>query len=121
MVSMGRMPPSNETMGGDEDLAAGDSVRPKRVRFMKTPPRFHYPFKRLTDVELQAKKEKGICFTCDEKYNIGHWCKNKELQILIMSEVDIDSEKELETVDQRAAMVENMGESVELSIIRSLD
>lgn len=34
-------------------------------------------FKRLTDSELQSKREKGFCFRCDKKYSIGHRCKNK--------------------------------------------
>ena len=37
------------------------------------------PFKRLSEAELKAKREKGLCFRCDEKYSIGHQCKNKEL------------------------------------------
>lgn len=31
-------------------------------------------FKRLSEAEFQAKKEKGLCFKCDEKYSIGHRC-----------------------------------------------
>ncbi|XP_022844824.1 uncharacterized protein LOC111367934 [Olea europaea var. sylvestris] len=36
-------------------------------------------FKWLSQVEIQAKKEKELCFRCDEKYTIGHRCRNKEL------------------------------------------
>lgn len=44
------------------------------------------PFKHLTYLELQAKKEKGLCFLCDEKYSIGYRCKNKELLVLVVSD-----------------------------------
>ncbi|PON83239.1 hypothetical protein TorRG33x02_209430 [Trema orientale] len=40
--------------------------------------------KRLTDSELQARKAKGLCFHCDEKYSVGHCCKNKALQVLVV-------------------------------------
>lgn len=44
-------------------------------------------FKRLTDVEFKSKKEKGLCFRCDERYTVGHWCKIKdqcELRVLLV-------------------------------------
>lgn len=37
------------------------------------------PFKKLSEAELKSKKERGLCFPCNEKYSIGHKCKNKEL------------------------------------------
>ncbi|XP_074324569.1 uncharacterized protein LOC141661456 [Apium graveolens] len=41
-------------------------------------------FRRLSEAEMQEKREKGLCFRCDEKYGPGHRCKNKELQVLWM-------------------------------------
>ncbi|TYK28909.1 ty3-gypsy retrotransposon protein [Cucumis melo var. makuwa] len=44
------------------------------------------PSKRLTDAEFQAKREKRLCFKCEEKYHVGHRCKakeQKELRILV--------------------------------------
>ncbi|RVW92924.1 hypothetical protein CK203_040429 [Vitis vinifera] len=35
------------------------------------------PIKRLTESELQARREKGICFKCDEKFSLGHRCKKE--------------------------------------------
>ena len=43
------------------------------------------PIKRLTESELQSRKEKGLCFKCDEKFSPGHRCK-KELRVLLMHE-----------------------------------
>ena len=34
--------------------------------------------KRLSDAEFQARKEKGLCFRCNEKYSHDHRCKNRE-------------------------------------------
>ena len=47
------------------------------------------PSKRLTDAEFQAKREKRLCFKCEEKYHVGHRCKakeQKELRILVVQE-----------------------------------
>nr|ACY01928.1 hypothetical protein [Beta vulgaris] len=39
--------------------------------------------RRLSEKELQYKREHGLCFRCDEKWAIGHRCKKKELSILL--------------------------------------
>lgn len=33
--------------------------------------------RRLSEKELQRKREKGECFRCDEKWSVGHRCKKK--------------------------------------------
>lgn len=48
-------------------------------------------FKRLTDAEVQVKRERGLCYRCDEKFTVGHRCKNKELQVLVVREMEADS------------------------------
>lgn len=57
-------------------------------------------FRKLNDKELQAKREKGECFRCDEKWSIRHRCKRKELSVILMQGEDGDDEPEetLETV-----------------------
>ena len=47
------------------------------------------PFKRLTPAEMAAKREKGLCFNCDEKFVSGHRC-------LYMLEVVDDGDEEAE-------------------------
>lgn len=42
--------------------------------------------RRLSDKEWQSRKEKGLCFRCDEKWVIGHKCKKKELSVLVAQE-----------------------------------
>ncbi|KAK2358597.1 hypothetical protein QL285_095771 [Trifolium repens] len=49
-----------------------------------TPPRTATPIKRLTPQELQARREKGLCYNCDDKYAPGHRCK-RSFHILIVS------------------------------------
>ena len=36
------------------------------------------PTKRLSDAEFQSRKEKGLCFRCNEKYSHDHKCKTEE-------------------------------------------
>lgn len=61
------------------------------VNFKATSPsttRFSGEVKRLTEKELQEKKEKGLCFRCDGKWGIGHRCPRKELSVLLVEEED---------------------------------
>ena len=51
------------------------------------------PTKRLSDAEFQARKEKGLCFRCNEKYSHDHKCKAKELRELRMLVVKEDNEE----------------------------
>ena len=44
---------------------------------------------RLTDAEFQARREKGLCFHCEEKFQPGHKCK-KQLNILLVHDEDED-------------------------------
>ncbi|XP_031263269.1 uncharacterized protein LOC116121451 [Pistacia vera] len=45
-------------------------------------------FRRLTEAEIQVKRERGLCFRCDEKFGPNHRCKSKSLQILLAWEDD---------------------------------
>lgn len=54
--------------------------------------------RRLGEKELQYKRERGLCFCCDEKWAVGHRCKRKELSILLgieEGEVDCGSFEDL--------------------------
>ena len=51
-------------------------------------------FKRLTESEIQAKRAKGLCFRCDEKFSPGHRCKDRTLQVLTVSDEEFEREAE---------------------------
>jgi hypothetical protein len=40
-----------------------------------TPPKPQTPIKRLSPEELQARRDKGLCYNCEERYQRGHRCK----------------------------------------------
>ncbi|KAL4012849.1 hypothetical protein IC575_024994 [Cucumis melo] len=57
--------------------------------------------KRLPDAEFQARKEKGLCFRCNEKYSADHRCKMKELRELKTFVVKKEGE-EYEIIEENA-------------------
>ena len=44
----------------------------------------------MSDKELQEKRAKGLCFRCDDKWNVGHRCKKRELGVLLLEGDDED-------------------------------
>lgn len=50
--------------------------------------------RRLSENELQHKREKGLCYRCDDKWSFGHRCRRKELSVLLSQE-DEDEDEEL--------------------------
>lgn len=67
--------------GGSTSVSSGGPVQSHTSH---TP---HLPIKKLTPAELKERRDKGLCFTCDEKFVYGHKCKNRML-ILCASEED---------------------------------
>lgn len=53
------------------------------------------PAKRLSNAEFQARRDKGLCFRCDERYHAEHKCKAKEQRELRMFMVRENNEVEL--------------------------
>lgn len=40
----------------------------------------------MFDAEWQARREKELCFRCDERKTLSHQCKNRELKVLLVQE-----------------------------------
>lgn len=47
-----------------------------------------FPIKYLTPVEQDARRAKGLCFNCDERFHRGHHCKAKIFLLLLIIEDD---------------------------------
>lgn len=64
------------------------------------------PFKRLIEEKLQNPRYTGNCYRCVEIFFMGHRCKNKQLQVLLVEEDDTegDIEEEEEESDQPALL-----------------
>lgn len=57
-------------------------------------------FRRLTLAEITEKKQKGLCFHCDQKYEPGHDCRKKKLYMILDEDSPFDdSAKEDMTIE----------------------
>ena len=50
-----------------------------------------FPINKLTPAELKIRREKGLCYNCDDKYAPGHKCKSKFI-LLISNDDEQDME-----------------------------
>lgn len=42
--------------------------------------------KRLAEKEWQDKKAKGLCYRCDDKWSLGHRCRVKEMNVVLVDD-----------------------------------
>ncbi|XP_027905965.1 uncharacterized protein LOC114165577 [Vigna unguiculata] len=84
------------------------SSKPVSIRNSSFPPQSspntnNPPIKRLSTAELQNRREKGLCYYCDDKYKPGHKCK-KQFMLLIAESEDAEGDLtrllQAETQDQ---------------------
>ncbi|GKD49207.1 ty3-gypsy retrotransposon protein [Tanacetum coccineum] len=55
--------------------------------------------KKLSPAEMQLRREKGLCFTCDETYTWNHKCPNKQYMVLLTSNEDVDPSQVIDSLD----------------------
>ena len=53
---------------------------PKSPPLLESRPRL--PIKRISPTQMEERKKKGLCYNCDEKWALGHKCKNAMLFLL---------------------------------------
>ena len=78
------------------------------------------PTKRLSDAEFQSRREKGLCFRCEEKYHVGHRCKakeQKELRTIVVKE----NREELEIVEEDYYEAEAEFKNTEVENVKNLN
>ncbi|KAF7831606.1 Retrotransposable element Tf2 [Senna tora] len=73
-------------------------------------------YRRLTDEEIKRKHELGECFTCDEKWSLAHKCKNKRLNIIILSDLEEGEEDGDEFLLETEEAKEDKGVSTLMSL-----
>lgn len=114
--------------GPKSAYTTGKEAQPvKSVLYPDRKPTFKrdVPTRRLTDDEYKIRREKGLCFKCDEKLTVRHRCSRKELCVLMVCkerEIEIEYEegdKETEA-DVHALVMEHFLEHSLRSIIRVL-
>ena len=72
--------------------------------------------KRLSKSKSQARRAKGLCFKCDEKFTIGHQCKNRELRVLLVFDNEVEEEGQRMDEGQMEESHLEVAETVELSL-----
>ena len=45
-------------------------------------PRTKVPLQRLTGAQMEERRKQGLCYSCDEKWQMGHKCKGAKLFLL---------------------------------------
>lgn len=68
-------------------------------------------FKRLSAAEAQLKREKVLCYRCNEKWQVGHRCKMRDLHVLSVS----DDFRQDETIEE-SIVADPDGELVDIEI-----
>ena len=53
---------------------------PKNNVVIKSKPKI--PIKRITLAQIDERRKRGLCYNCDEKWGVGHKCKNAKLFLL---------------------------------------
>ena len=66
------------------------------------------PIKKLSPAELKDRRDKGLCFTCDEKFSYGHKCKNRMLILCAQDEDECEPEMENKGDELEDASVEEV-------------
>lgn len=51
-------------------------------------------FKIITPTNIQTKRSLGLCFKCDEKHTLGHICKNKMWNLMLINEEVMEPDRE---------------------------
>ena len=64
-------------------------------------------------MELLARRDKGLCYRCNEPFNKGHRCQNKELRLYLVAN-DLE-DMVMEDIENEGTMVE-VSPVVELSL-----
>ncbi|XP_061371285.1 uncharacterized protein LOC133313888 [Gastrolobium bilobum] len=58
------------------------------------------PIKRLSQADMEARREKGLCYNCDEKYVFGHKCKPGSAFMCVLVDLEDTPESEPESREE---------------------
>ncbi|XP_068645195.1 uncharacterized protein [Aristolochia californica] len=105
--SLGQKPFWNNRLPGTAPGPRFGSSAPNRADQSTSVPPHNLPRKFLTKQEMEARKAKGLCFNCDEKFLLGHTYKR-----LFSIELWQEGPKELPEID----IVEEEQQDPELSL-----
>ena len=71
-------PPRNPTVSVSRSPSTSRSLPPsQQLPLLSQSITPAIPFKRLSATEMQIRRDRGLCYNCDEKYSPGHYCKSR--------------------------------------------
>ncbi|KAL3504669.1 hypothetical protein ACH5RR_034510 [Cinchona calisaya] len=73
--------PKTNTINHYQKPNTNNLLKPKTIP--KPGPKLPNTFRKISPAEYAEKKEKGLCFKCDELYTFGHICKKAHLHFVL--------------------------------------
>ncbi|XP_015969943.1 uncharacterized protein LOC107493360 [Arachis duranensis] len=58
------------------------------------------PIRRLSSTEIQAKRAKGLCYWCDEKYTALHKCPNRHFMLFQLEEDEVPAGEQQAAIEE---------------------
>ncbi|CAJ2656401.1 unnamed protein product [Trifolium pratense] len=63
--------------------------------------------KRMSPAERQVRRDKGLCYWCDEKFSFTHKCPNRQMLLLQYDDDDNDADQVFDTLTQTEQVTTN--------------
>ncbi|KAJ1443189.1 Chromo-like domain superfamily [Sesbania bispinosa] len=87
-------PYNSVTRTTPKSLPAPKSTTPPLLPTPTGPPLKNTNVKRISPAEMQLRREKGLCYFCDEKFSFNHKCPNRQCLMLQLGEEEQKNEQE---------------------------
>lgn len=78
------------------------------------------PIKMINSIQMKERRDKGLCYYCDSKWNPGHKCRNPKL--FLIEEVEgedleeTENPKQVGIVEEKDEELHTLGETLILEI-----
>ncbi|KAF8405168.1 hypothetical protein HHK36_010067 [Tetracentron sinense] len=100
---------SNIVVNVNKQVTEQDAVQNYRGNNFKS----SFPIKRVSPLEMKERREKGLCYFCDEKWNPSHHCKKAKIYLMEGMELFDNSEYEVEELTQEVLVSGDCGDKDE--------
>ncbi|OIW19869.1 hypothetical protein TanjilG_27235 [Lupinus angustifolius] len=107
--------PSTTNSYRKEGSSIGSVVAPLKNNHDMGSSKIGGDYRRLTSAKMKEKREKGLCFRCDEPFSRDHRCRNKQLHMLLMADEEEAEEEEVEEGNEAGIEVQAFN-SLQLSL-----
>ena len=84
--------------GGVIDNGKPTILRLPKVK-SKTDQKLKLPLQRLTSAQMEERRKLGLCYNCDEKWQMGHRCKGAKLFLLEGWDMEIEQKSGVQLVE----------------------